>query len=64
VTALAIRLSLGLPQAENNLRQLEAHRTELGPKNFAELLAQVAGEGNAKTITSLMDQLLAADAQQ
>jgi tetratricopeptide (TPR) repeat protein len=63
VQALAIRLRLGVPEAVNNLRRLEAHRTALGPGGFAELLVQAAGAEDAQTITSLMDQLVAADAR-
>jgi tetratricopeptide (TPR) repeat protein len=61
VQALAIRLRLRVPQATSDLRRLEAHRAALGPKDFAELLTQAAGKEGAKTITSIMDQLLAAD---
>jgi DNA-binding FadR family transcriptional regulator len=61
--ALAIRLRLGVPQAADDLRRLEAHRAALGPGEFAELLARAPGPEDAQTITSLMDQLVAADAR-
>jgi tetratricopeptide (TPR) repeat protein len=61
VKALAIRIRLGVPQAANNQCRLAAHRAELGPRQFAKLLAQAAGPENAKTVMSLLDQLEAAD---
>ena len=62
VKALAIRLRLGVPQAVNNLRRLAAYRRELGPEPFTGLLAQAAGDTDlAETITSLLDQVDAAD---
>jgi tetratricopeptide (TPR) repeat protein len=63
VKALAIRLRLGVPQARIDLRRLAALRGELGPGRFAGLLAQASGDtGLAETITSLLGQLDAADA--
>jgi hypothetical protein len=62
VTALAIRLRLRVPQVGNDLLRLAAHRAELGPGRFAELVAQTADPEDAKEIISLIDQLEAADA--
>ena len=62
VKALAIRLRLGVPQAANNLRRLAAYRRELGAEPFAGLLAQATDDTElAETITSLLDQVDAAD---
>ena len=58
VRALAIRLSLGIPQAIIDLRCLAGYRRELGAGQFTSLLTRTAedpGLGNA--ITSLLDQL-------
>jgi tetratricopeptide (TPR) repeat protein len=61
VTALAIRLRLGIPQVVIDLRCLAACREDLGPKQFTALLTQATGDtGQAGTITSLLDQLDAA----
>ena len=58
VKALSIRLRLGVPQAENNLRSLSAYRRELGAEPFTSLLTQAADDTDlAETITSLLDQL-------
>ncbi len=57
VTALAIRLRLGTPQAAINLRRLAALRDDLGPEQFTALLGQATGDtGQAETIISLLDQ--------
>jgi len=62
VKALAVRLRLGGPQAEIDLRRLALHRRELGPGPFTGLLAQAAGDTHlAETITSLLDQIDAPD---
>ena len=56
--ALVIRLRLGVPQAENNLRRLAAYRRELGAGPFTGLLTQAAGDTDlAETITSRLGQL-------
>ena len=61
MTALAIRLRLGIPQAKIDLRRLAACRDDLGPEQFTALLTQATGDtGQAQTITSLLDQLDAA----
>jgi tetratricopeptide (TPR) repeat protein len=58
VRALVIRLRLGVPQPDNNLRRLAAYRRELGAGPFTSLLTQVAGGTDlAETITSLLGQL-------
>ena len=58
VRALVIRLRLGVPQADNNLRRLAAYRRELGAGPFTSLLTQAAGGTDlAETITSLLGQL-------
>jgi tetratricopeptide (TPR) repeat protein len=58
VRALAIRLSIGVPQASNNLHRLAAYRRELGAEPFARLLIQAADNADlAETITSLLDQV-------
>jgi len=58
VRALAIRLHLGVPQAEIDLRRVAVHRRELGTGPFARLLAQAADSTDlADTITSLLDQV-------
>jgi tetratricopeptide (TPR) repeat protein len=58
VRALAIRLSIGVPQAGNNLRRLAAQRRELGAEAFTRLLTQAAGDADlTETITSLLDQV-------
>jgi tetratricopeptide (TPR) repeat protein len=58
VRALVIRLRLGVPQADNNLRRLAAYRRELGAGPFTSLLTQAAGGTDlAETITSLLAQL-------
>jgi tetratricopeptide (TPR) repeat protein len=62
VKALVIRLHLGAPQAANNLRRLAALRSNLGLKRFTSLLSQAIGDTKlAEAITSLLDQLDAAD---
>jgi tetratricopeptide (TPR) repeat protein len=62
VKAFEIRLRLGLPQAVNNLHRLAAHRKELGPERFTSLLCETSGVSKlAETITSLLDQLDAAE---
>jgi tetratricopeptide (TPR) repeat protein len=62
VKALAIRLHMSAPQAANDLRRLAAHRKELGPERFTSLLSQATGNtGLTKAITSLLDQLDAAE---
>jgi tetratricopeptide (TPR) repeat protein len=58
VKALAIRLRLGVPQAEIDLRHLAAHRRELGAGPFTRLLAQAADSTDlAEVITSLLDRV-------
>ena len=58
VTALAIRLRLGIPKAAIDLRRLAALREDLGPDQFTALLAQAADDADqAQTIMSLLDQL-------
>jgi hypothetical protein len=62
VTALVIRLRLGVPKAVNNLRNLAAYRPELGDDPFTSLRTQAAGDADmAETITSLLNQLDADD---
>jgi len=64
VTALAIRLRLGVPQAIVDLRRLAACRDDLGPEQFTALLTQATGDtGQAQTIMSLLDRLDAAGPQ-
>ena len=58
VKALAIRLRLGSPQAENDLRRLAAYRSGTGPGPFTSILAHAAGSPDlAEAITALLDQL-------
>jgi tetratricopeptide (TPR) repeat protein len=58
VRALVIRLSLGIPQAVNNLDSLAAYRRELGLNPFTSLLAEAASDSDlVETITSLLDQV-------
>ena len=58
VRALAIRLSLGVPRAEINLRRLTAHRRELGREPFTRLLNQAADSTDlAEASTSLLDRV-------
>jgi hypothetical protein len=46
----------------NDLRPLAAHRSELGPERFTALLTQASGGTDlAETVTSLLDQLDAAE---
>jgi tetratricopeptide (TPR) repeat protein len=64
VRALAIRLRLGVPQAEIDLRHLAAHRRELGAQPFTRLLTQAADStGLADTITSLLNEVDKTDAR-
>jgi tetratricopeptide (TPR) repeat protein len=61
VTALTIRLRLGIPQAMIDLRRLAACSEDLGPEQFTALLTQATGDtSQAGAITSLLDQLHAA----
>jgi len=60
--ALTIRLRLSVPQAVNNLRRLSAYRREIGGESFTSSLLQAAGDVDlAKTITTLLDRVDAAD---
>ena len=58
VKALAIRLRLGSPQAQNNLRHLADYRSGTGPGPFTGILAHAAASPDlAEAITALLDQL-------
>ena len=58
VKALVIRLRLGVPEVEVNLRRLAAYRRELGAESFTSLLTQAADDTDlAERITSLLDRL-------
>ena len=62
VKALAIRLRLGVPQAVIDLRRLGGYRRQLGAEPFTSLLTREANDNDlADTITSLLDQVDAAD---
>ncbi len=55
--ALAIRLRLGSPEAEIDLRRLAAYRSGIGPGAFTGVLVQAAGSPDlAEAITALLDQ--------
>ncbi len=57
VKALAIRLRLGSPEAEIDLRRLAAYRSGIGPGAFTGVLVQAAGSPDlAEAITALLDQ--------
>ena len=65
VTALAIRLRLGIPWARIDLRRLAAYRDDLDPEQFTTLLTQATSDiGQAQTIISLLDQLDASAPQE
>ena len=62
VKALTIRLQLSAPQAVHDLRGLSAYRREIGNESFSSTLLQATGDADlAKTISSLLDQVDAAD---
>ena len=62
VKALATRLRLGIQQAVIDLHQLAAYRRKLGAEPFMGMLTRAADDMNlAETITSLLDQVDAAD---
>jgi tetratricopeptide (TPR) repeat protein len=57
VQALEIRVHLGVPQVQIDLRHLSALRRELGVGPFASLLAEAVGDTElAETVTSWLDQ--------
>ena len=57
VKALAIRLTLGVPQAANNLYRLVEYRRELGAEQLTSLLTSITGSPNrVRVITSLLDR--------
>ena len=64
VSALAIRLRMGVPQAVNNLRRISPYRRELGAEAFAALLAEITDDTELlAAIPGLLDQFDAADGE-
>jgi tetratricopeptide (TPR) repeat protein len=64
VRALTIRLRFGDPKAMIDLRQLAAHRRDLGTEEFGRLLAGATGDAEAaEAVTGLLDRLEAVDDQ-
>jgi tetratricopeptide (TPR) repeat protein len=62
VSALAIRLRLGIPQTLNNLRRISPYRRELGAEAFAALLAEITDDTELlAAIPGFLDQVDAAD---
>ncbi|MDR7277190.1 tetratricopeptide repeat protein [Catenuloplanes atrovinosus] len=54
--ALAIRLSIGVPQAENNIARLRDLRTKLGDTNFSVAARTVFDERSFMTLIAILDQ--------
>jgi hypothetical protein len=54
--ALAIRLSIDVPQVRIDLRQLGAHRAALGRDQFHALVTDYTDAEQADTVGALLDQ--------
>lgn len=56
VTALSIRIRLGVPDAARNLARLSELKTSLGPEAFAKTLAESLDEENRTNLLALLER--------